>query len=259
MTIENKVYKINEGVGVASPAEIKAYMKAQAPIVAEAYKEIATGKEIVSKNGLFDNKIHYKVFKKSSYAYGINALRYTGNKPFTFEQNLEARLADKALFDTELASCTAIVYGGNDKFKIITEAHELINIKPNFKGEKITCVDYDSIQIPEFDMGHVCFEGHVKYNSPLTKEEAINHPAWIAAVNGNKELLKQYADYTFSQIIQGCYGNLGKIRDKKLGFYVNEKAKKGDMYSINIAEGDDPCALAGHRPLNWKHSFIKTS
>ena len=62
MTIKQKVYEI-EDAGVASPAEIKAYMQAQA-IEVNSVSQV------------------YEVNIEDTYASGVEALRQKGDKPF---------------------------------------------------------------------------------------------------------------------------------------------------------------------------------
>jgi hypothetical protein len=144
------------------------------------------------------------------YADGIKAVKAAGCKPFSFEQNIEAIVADyeangkdAKLFNEDgkgLASITGIVYAaGSSKFKVIPNCTllenftskgnrqfmEFITDLPDYSFRKFKGVELDSE------------DPSVKYNQSLTREEAKTHKAWLAAVNGNKDLLAKYVDAWF--------------------------------------------------------------
>ncbi len=130
----------------------------------------------------------------STYALGVEALRKLGHKPFTFKENILARVeafesGDYRLFNRWLDSCTGIVYKADtEKFKIVPNCAELCRIPAGFL-EKFMPVEYAKIEGIELDSST-----NARYNTSLRKKEIVEHPAWLAAVEEDKYLLKKYRD-----------------------------------------------------------------
>jgi hypothetical protein len=131
-------------------------------------------------------------------------------RPLTFKENIEARVEDyntrnnpdgtarsederQQLFASGVwnDSCTGIAYKANStKFKIIFPCEQLINIDSGFNSAFLP-VDYDALQGIELDTTNGI------YRALLTKSKVLEHPAWLAAVEDDKVLLKEYADIMF--------------------------------------------------------------
>jgi hypothetical protein len=143
--------------------------------------------------------LHAGGYYTTTYAKCIAELKKQGRKPFTFSENIEARIADyeangkdAKLFDTWLSSVTGIAYKANStKFKLILRSDKLENITD--LGQDFVPFNYDAEQGLEFD------NTKGKYNQDLTREEAKNHEFWLAAMNGDKEKLDSYVDIWFDK------------------------------------------------------------
>ncbi len=166
-----------------------------------------------------------KLICTDTYAKGIVKLKKQGKKPFTFAENIEARITDyeskgknARLFDTWLDSVTGIACKAKStKFKLILRCSKLENIKSDFNKSFIQ-VDYVSEQGIEFDSR----EG--KYNQLLTREEAENHEFWLAALGGNKELLEKYVDIWFDKT--------GK--EKGMGVYLRSYQDIDELRALGL-------------------------
>ncbi len=122
-------------------------------------------------------------------------------RPLTFRETLAARLESyftsedkEKLFNTYLDTCTAVAYKeGSTKFKIIPISSDLLGLEADF-NEPFVRIDYDEIAGVELDRDEAV------YDKLLTKEEVIKHPAWLAAVEGDERLLKEYSKLVFALI-----------------------------------------------------------
>ncbi|MDP2906632.1 MAG: hypothetical protein Q8O03_01715 [Nanoarchaeota archaeon] len=161
------------------------------------------------ENGLekiLNKKVHITKFEiiyphayyTDTYAKYIAKLKEQGRKPFTFFENVEARISDyeangenAELFKTWLSSVTGIAYKAyNTKFKLILRSDKLENIDFN---QSFIPIDYDTEQGIELD------STKGKYDQDLTREEAKNHEFWLAVMNGDKEKLDRYVDILFDK------------------------------------------------------------
>ncbi|MDP2908486.1 MAG: hypothetical protein Q8N77_01640, partial [Nanoarchaeota archaeon] len=100
----------------------------------------------------------FKVIHDNTYVEGIVKLKEQRQTPFTFSENIEARIADyeangndAELFKTYLDSVTGIAYKAHStKFKLILRSDKLENIPQDFNQSFIP-VDYDAEQGIELD------------------------------------------------------------------------------------------------------------
>lgn len=164
----------------------------------------------------------FEVVYAEPYAKGIAKLKEQGRRPFTFSENVEARIADyevngenAELFKTYLDSVTGVAYKTNStKFRIILRSDKLENIKPDFNHSFIP-TDYRAEKGIELDIK----KG--KYNQPLTRKEARNHEFWIAAV-GDKEKLAKYVDIWFDRT----------RKNKGMGVYLRSDTDKDELREL---------------------------
>ena len=190
--------------------------------------------------------------EKSTYARGVHAMQKACEKetsslhplfiidngsqiyrPLTFKEVIQARVTDYNTLQDEdgnerdledrlrffnhwIDSCTGMAYkAGTTKFKVIPLCRELITIKKSF-NDAFLPVQYDNIVGVELDTG----KG--EYDRSLTKKEVVNHKAWLAAVEDDKSLLKEYRDIVFAQL---------KTRynlDTGMGFYFADVGEEDD-------------------------------
>jgi hypothetical protein len=177
----------------------------------------------------------FEIVKDNTYAKGIAELKKQGKKPFTFFENVKARIADyetngknAELFNTWLDSITGVAYKANStKFKIILRSDKLENIKPDF-DQSFMPVDYNAEHGIKLD------SSKGKYNQSLTRKEAKNHEFWLAVMNGDKEKLVEYVNLWFDMTGKdkgmGVYlrDNTSQNELRKLALYVNYSGVYGD-------------------------------
>ena len=183
-----------------------------------------------------------------TYALGVEGLRQASvERPFTFKENLQARVeayesGDYRLFETWLNSCTGIVYkAGTTKFKIIPQCAELIGINKDF-SQRFLPVEYNTIMGVELD------SSKGKYKQLLTKAEVLEHPAWLASVEGDRTLLSAYTDIVFK-----AYASKHSSRDESMGFYVKKNTPADELRNVfvhdlgngSFAVGDDNLVISG--------------
>ena len=169
-------------------------------------------------------------------------------RPLTFKENLQAKVEDfetqknpegtkrsmgdrLRLFTTFLDSCTGTGYQkGTTKFKIIPLCKELITIAKNFSQPYIQ-KPYDQMEGIELDTS----KG--KYRELLTQAEVLKHPAWLAAVGGDKPLLKAYSNIAFKALKQekamGFWHRTEISEDQLRALYVNLLNSNSYPYDTN--------------------------
>ncbi len=188
----------------------------------------------------------FEVISANIYAEGIAKLKEQRKKPFTFAENIEARITDyetnenAELFKIWLDSVTGIAYKAKStKFKLILRCSKLENIKSDFKQSFIP-IDYDTEQGIELD------RKEDKYNQMLTREEAKNHQFWAAAMNGNKKMLVRYVDLLFDKI--------GK--DKSMGVYLKNNTDRDELYGLALDSYYYNSTTSGGNSLNYFGRFV---
>ncbi|MDP2907890.1 MAG: hypothetical protein Q8O03_08175 [Nanoarchaeota archaeon] len=178
----------------------------------------------------------FEVLHANTYAEGIAELRKQGKKPFTFVENIEARIADyeangkdAELFKTWFDSVTGVAYKAKStKFKIILRSDKLENIKPDFNQSFIP-IDYNNEHGLELD------STKGKYNQDLTREEVKNHEFWLAVMNGDKERLDRYVDTWFDKT--------GK--DKGMGVYLRSNTSQDELRALAFGDDYDDSVVNG--------------
>jgi hypothetical protein len=153
-----------------------------------------------------------------------------------------ARLDDDKLLSTFLDSFTGIAYDGKGNFRIKDKPKELLEIPENF-NERKTKTEYDAFGGVELRIKDA------KYNDSLTEDEVLEHPAWIAAVNGNKNLLRRYTRNWFKRT----------GRQKGMGFYVDKNAEEGDLRALVLGSDDGSSSACGYGSLNGIACFVRDS
>ncbi len=183
-------------------------------------------------------------------------------RPLTFKEVIQAKVTDyNTLLDEEgndrtledrlrffenwIDSCTGMAYkAGTTAFKVIPMSKELITIKKSF-NEEFSPIEYDDMVGVELDTS----KG--KYDDSLTKKEVINHKAWLAAVEEDKVLLKEYRDIVFDQL------KTKYDRDTGMGFYFADVGEEDDelralfVYSLNYSSD-----AYGSNDLSSSGSFL---
>ncbi|MDP2907327.1 MAG: hypothetical protein Q8O03_05285 [Nanoarchaeota archaeon] len=182
----------------------------------------------------------------ANYAKGIAKLKEQGRKPFTFSENIEARIIDyknngedSELFMTSFSSVTGIVYKAHStKFKLIVRSDKLENISLGSRRKYIT-VNYNAEQGVELD------SAKGKYGEYLTRKEAKNHEFWLAVMNGDKEKLTDYVDMWFDKT--GLEG---------MGVYLISNTKQNELRSLVLDYGGFNSSAYGRDGLSDEVHFV---
>ncbi|MDP3733976.1 MAG: hypothetical protein Q8R37_01995 [Nanoarchaeota archaeon] len=181
----------------------------------------------------------------------------TVHRPFTFKENIQARVEDfytlydengkkrdlqdrLRLFNIWLDSCTGIAYKANSsKFKIIPQCEQLITIDEVF-NEQFLPIDYDSVDGIRLNRN----EG--TYNQLLTPEQVLNHPAWLAAVEENKPLLQEYINIVFSQ-----------RKGKNMGFWLRTNIMEDhQLRAVFVSNLSNNSNASGNSNLSSYGAFL---
>ncbi|MDP2909128.1 MAG: hypothetical protein Q8N77_04960 [Nanoarchaeota archaeon] len=190
----------------------------------------------------------YKVICAVTFAEGIAKLKKQGRKPFTFAENIEARIADyeangddAELFKTWFASVTGVAYKARStKFKLVLRSDKLENIPQDFNQSFIP-VDYDAEQGIELD------SSKGKYGQALTREEAKDHEFWIAVMGRDKEKLAKCVDIWFDKT----------EKNKGMGVYLRSNTDKDELRALALYSDDyDYSGACVYDDLGYSARFV---
>ncbi len=148
----------------------------------------------------------YNPIKAKNYAKRIAELKKQGLVIPSFSNNLEFRIKQAnenpntelnglSLWDNWLDSNCAACYNGKDKFKIIHNCEELINIPEDFNDLYIQS-DYNKYKVDNKNVFELKIKDD-KYNKLLTQSELLKHNGWLALVKNDKKLLENYSNLVF--------------------------------------------------------------
>jgi hypothetical protein len=202
----------------------------------------------------------YEIIDGETYAKAVQKLRDMSAIPFTFKQNIEARVSNYntlenldgskrtieerlLLFNISLDSCTGIVNKAySSRFKIIPYCLGLINIMPVSSNIKGLLADYEKTG------GDELFTGWAKYDNDIIPEDVITHPAWLASLENDKELLKKYVSIYFKEF----------KKQRGMGFWVSKLESNEELRPLYLHSGkrfDNSGAYQGH--LNDHTRFLR--
>ena len=188
----------------------------------------------------------YQLIKTANYALGIEELRKQSQEPFRFKENLQARLEQPDLYDTWLDSRCGIAYkAGTSNIKIIPDCQQLKDISVNFKAAFLS-VPYSSLSGVALDTA----QG--KWNQPLTPAEIIAHPGWIAAVEGDIDLLQRYVTQTFA-----AHKAQYPATEKMMSFNVVTAPAEDQLRALYVDNLDYRSVADGSSDLNSSGSFLR--
>ncbi len=186
-------------------------------------------------------------------------------RPLTFKETIKARVENyekthnadgtERTMDDRLYlitvrwndSCTAVAYkAGTTNFKIIPQSQDLITIQVDFK-EAFMDVSYRSLS------GANLNSTDGKYGVWLTKAEVLEHPAWIAAVEGDTPLLTAYSDIIFAQLKSTYKRTIG------MAFYVRQNTEKDELRALLVNDLIYYSNAIGNNILNDNGSFLRVA
>jgi len=180
-------------------------------------------------------------------------------RPLSFRETLEARVnlfrngcsdSEKMrLFKCWNDTCTAVVYkGGSSKFKIVPVSEHLLGLEENFDRPCID-VDYDA---PVFDNFEELDGKSPLYNTcGLSKGAVLEHPGWLAAVEGDEDLLAEFADVVFHDLKERY------DLDKGMGFWLAKRRKGSHLWQLTV--GDIVGSDARHKSLHRMAFFVRVA
>lgn len=190
------------------------------------------------------NQIHPKFTRTQSGIY----------RPLTFKENLQARVEDYEsrpsdddkrlrLFNMWLDSCCGVAYKGRStKFKLIPICEELVTIDQDFNDPSLA-INYRRANGVELD------KSKGNYNTALTKQEVLEHPAWLAAVEGDKALLKTYSDIIFAE----------RGTDRAMWFWVLDKPDNDQLRALFVLNIGNSSYAYGDNNLDNDGSFLRVA
>lgn len=178
-------------------------------------------------------------------------------RPLTFKENIEAIVNDYNTLKDENGrnrtkeerlhllkeswkdSCTGAAYKAKStKFKIIPVCKELITMPKDF-SKNFLPVDYDSVQETKLD------SSKGKYNQLLPQKDVLEHEAWLAAVEGDKTVLKEYSDIIYSQLKQNA-----------MGFYARQNTNTDELRAVVVHSLGGNSYASGFWDLDGSSRFL---
>ena len=129
------------------------------------------------------------------------------------------------LFSNYKYTCTGVAYKTDGKeIKILPESMELILIDKDL-NKSFLSIDYSKISGTRLDTKQA------KYNQGLSREEVLNHPAWLASVENTthgKNILKEYTEIVFN------YLKTKKNSTQGMGFYIVTDPKADQLWALYV-------------------------
>jgi len=182
-------------------------------------------------------------------------------RPLTFKETIEARVNDYEshkptperlhLFNNWKASCCGIAYKhGSTKFKLQVQCPELITIDSTF-AQGFLPVNYAKFSGVELD------SSKGKYNQSITPDEILNHPVWLAVMEGNKTLLKAYCDIVFHELGQRSANK--QPPGGAMGFYVLQNTVEDQLRAVFVDLLDDFSSADGSNDLYYGGRFLRVA
>lgn len=171
-------------------------------------------------------------------------------RPLSFKEVLEAKVDDfetlldingkpkdmkdrLRLWNVYNDSCTGNAHkADSDMIKIIPVCQELVLIDPAFSGTFLP-VSFASLK------GTTLNRTKATYNQPLTKQAYLNHPAWNAACETDKVLLKTHWRIVFEQT----------ENEKMMGWYLRNRTTEDELRAVYVGDlgrdafADGSCGL----------------
>jgi hypothetical protein len=221
--------------------------------------------------------------RTGTYALGVQALRDSYNhgecpthpmftkddgstivRPLTFRETLKARVEDYEnthssdgterskddrlrLFQHWIDSSTGMAYKARTtQFKVIPLCRPLVEIDAGV-NDNFMNVDYGALAGTELD------SGAAKYNELLTREEVMGHEGWLAAVEGNRELLDEYSKIVFEQLERKYSRNTG------MRFGVLSNTAEDQLRALYVSNFDYSSDAGGSNNLYNYGSFLRVA
>lgn len=208
------------------------------------------------------NKVHYELVKTDRYAQGIAEMRQKGGA-FTFKETMTARLLDwqvnkdNKLFNTYSDTCTGIAYGKSGEIVIIPKCKRLLDIPDNFNKEAIVFPDTPegNAEFEELKKQGIQLSRDSSFNKLLSRDAVKENKGWIAAFEGDKKLLSDYADMWFNK----KYGRENDDNKTGMTFWLIDTPKQNQLRAL-VASYDINYSVAyGNYNLSNDGRFVSGS
>ncbi len=219
----------------------------------------------------------------STYAEGVHALREACEhdssthplfvrddesriyRPLTFREVLQAKVGDYntlkdkdgatrsfedrvRFFEHWVDSSTGIIYKAETtKFKIVPLCKPLVEIDKDFNDAYLP-IEYDSLE------GHELDQSRSKYDELLSKAAILRHPAWLAAVGGDRALLQEYRNIVFNALKEKS-----RETSSAMGFYVMDETTEDQLRALFVYNLDSYSNANGNRLLYGGGSFLRVA
>ena len=147
------------------------------------------------------------------------------------------------MFNTWLDSRCAIAYQRRTgKFKLDLQSSDLTALPPDF-NQPFKTIDYAQIKGQELD------RSKGKYNTRLTKDEILNHPAWLALVEEDQRLLKTYCDIFFAE----------RKFDKAMTFWLLDTPTEDQLRAVYVNILGSNSNAIGNGSLSYSARFLRVA
>jgi hypothetical protein len=175
-------------------------------------------------------------------------------RPLTFKETLQARVNDYEsiegddrlrLFKRWSHSCTGVAYkAGTQLMKVIPQSLDLINIDPSFNSIFLPTT-YDDLVGEELDLA----KG--KYCATLSKADVLEHPAWLATVEGDRNLLSNYTNIVFHELKEQY------SREDGMWLWVRSQPDVDELRALFVDYLNNGSIAIGNDNLNGYASFLR--
>ena len=217
------------------------------PCTSAAIPGMCTSKD----NDLIDEEFRirtvgkYSIIPSLPHIKGVKYLNRLGKEPLNVDEILRARLEQAELYDYCFWSGTGIAYKAKtSSIKILQRNIFLRQIPSGFRGDCITCFDFDYLEAEVLDLK--------QFNSnSQTKKEISSSPIWLALAGGDKKLLKKYVNSTFAG-----YEKKYNKKDKLMSFCKIDKTMDYQLRAIFIGSLFSTSYVSGDYSLNAHASFL---
>lgn len=171
-------------------------------------------------------------------------------RPLTFKETIQARIEQlrasgrKArLWDAGLYSCTAIVYeAGGRRFKIVPKHPDLLNAPLG----RVAFLPGDFASAP----GTPISIDNAFYNRQLEAGQVLSHPGWLAAVEGDVDLLREYVEIAFAKL-----GRSARL----MPFFIPINVRESQLRSLGVGDAHFSYGCTGSSDLAYGIHFARLS
>lgn len=130
--------------------------------------------------------------------------------------------------------------------KIIPACEPLITIAPDFTDSFLN-VPYASLEGPEIDRSK-----HL-HSTLLEKSQVIDDPYWLATIEEDQPLLKEYADIVYAQLLEKYNRTTG------MGFFPRSRTAQDELRALLVHDLGGSSDASGFNGLDYYGSFLRVA